>query len=164
MFGRVTRVPRSANTTAVSATGKAKMRETKGDQAGFTLIELIVVIVLLGILSAIALPRFMDLRADAKRAAAQGIAAGLSSASMINYAGFMANSTNPNVTRLSAPIACASLANTLLAGGTAQYSATWTFSGTANCAATLAGSTQVCSITSSIPPAASATATIVCTG
>ncbi len=51
---------------------------------GFTLIELIVVIVILGTLAATAMPKYMNMRAEAYRAATEGIAAGLRSAVLLS--------------------------------------------------------------------------------
>lgn len=66
----------------------------KNNQTGFTLIELVMVIVILGALAAIALPKFVDFGSDAKTAAVQGVAGALSSASAINYAERKAKGTS----------------------------------------------------------------------
>lgn len=55
-------------------------------QRGFTLIELVVVVVLLGILGVTALGRFQNLSLEAQNAANQGIASELTAASTINFA------------------------------------------------------------------------------
>jgi prepilin-type N-terminal cleavage/methylation domain-containing protein len=55
-------------------------------QKGFTIIELVVVIVILGILSAVAFPKFQDLTGDAKLAVTKGAAAALQSAAVITFA------------------------------------------------------------------------------
>ena len=57
---------------------------------GFTLIELIMVVVILGVLSAVALPRFADLGSDARIASLKGLAGSMKSASGIVHAKWLA--------------------------------------------------------------------------
>jgi len=55
-------------------------------QTGFTLIELVMVIVILGILSAVALPKFVNLGTDARVAAMKAVEGSMRSANSIIYA------------------------------------------------------------------------------
>jgi len=106
-------------------------------QSGFTLIELVMVIVILGVLAVVAMPKFIDMKSDAQAAALQGVAGALSSAYAVNYAARSANSAkgvavtdcdNPkNVLQGGVPTGYAATASAVVAGN--SYSCTLTQTG-----------------------------------
>ena len=122
-------------------------------QKGFTLIELVVVIVLLGILGVTALARFQDLSTDAQTAANAGVASEISSGASINYA---ARSLNPLNGTPTTGLDCAGVAAIVLssaldidyvvAGGT--------------CSGVATGVSVSCTVTNA--PGAVANASVIC--
>ena len=67
------------------------------NQSGFTLIELIAVIVILGILAATALPKFVDLTRDARIAKVEAAIGSLKSAAAMTHGKYLVNPVTPQV-------------------------------------------------------------------
>ena len=120
-------------------------------QRGFTLIELVMVIVILGVLAAVAIPKFVNLKGDAVAAATQGVAGALSSAAAINYA-----ARSISTSKGGAVTDCIDVgAVTIMQGG---LPAGFTINtGTA----VAAGTSVTCTLTNAGPPSTTATFTAI---
>jgi len=134
-------------------------------QKGFTLIELVVVIVLLGILGVSALARFQNLALEAVNATNQGIASEVTSGSSINYAAALTGlAGSTDISNATGTEDCPTIGAALMTGGAlpADYFVT---AGTGDCTPG-AGTTFACTVghTPSAGADTLGTATIICTG
>ena len=136
------------------------------NQNGFTLIELVIVIVLLGVLAAIAVPRFINLEDDAQRAQRTATAAAITSAMNINYAGCAVNSHVVGADCIAVDN-CDDAIN-VLSNGAAMIrtggSTTQPFSVTAAAITGSVGTTATCTLTQHITPTVNVNFTAVRAG
>jgi MSHA pilin protein MshA len=116
-------------------------------QRGFTLIELVMVIVILGVLAAVAVPKFVDLKGDAADSALKGVAGAAASASSINYAGCSVATAASFPAKCKVVTTCDSVKQAM-SGGIWPTGYTVTYAGTGTPPFTTNGTTIECQMNS----------------
>ena len=132
-------------------------------QSGFTLVELVVVIVLLGILGVTALGKYQDLSADATTAANEGIASEMAAAASINYAAFILTPGSEDTDIDSGTTCDETDADILGLFATGNFPTGYQLAaGASTCGA--AGEVLECSVSATSGVGTAATASMICTG
>ena len=141
-------------------------KQMQGKQSGFTLVELVVVIIILGVLSAVALPKFVNLSGEARNAAVKGVGAAASTGFAINYAARKASSAAAvGVTGTNATICAANgagLAPVMTGGFPAGYSVIPGALTTSCATVGQDGQSGTCIVRDATLNSASATVTYIC--